>query len=254
MPTSKQRRDAAHRKLERQLQRRQELAAQRRRQTIIMSVIGAIVVVALGVWIVVANTEHDDATAATAKCTYVADSTSQGGPGVPTDTTPSNTGKIKLKVATTQGNMVFTLDRSLAPCAVNSWDHLVTAGFFSNSPCHRLTTSTLKVLQCGDPTGTGTGGPGYTFDEEKPTKSDPYPKGAIAMANSGSQGTTGSQFFICYESCSDALSNDYSLVGSVTSGLDVVQKVADAGSDNSNGTGDGKPNLPITITSITKAS
>lgn len=253
MSTSKQRRDAAHRKLERQLKRREELAAQRRRQTIIMSVVGAIVVVALGVWIVVANTEDDSKSTSAATCSYVADTQSQGGPGVPTDTTPPKTGTVKLKVATDQGNMEFTLDRSLAPCAVNSWDHLVTAGFYSNSPCHRLTTSQLKVLQCGDPTGTGTGGPGYSYDEEPPTASDPYPKGSIAMANSGSQGTTGSQFFICYASCSDALAKDYSLVGTVTSGLDVVQKVADAGSDNSNGQGDGKPNLPITITSITKA-
>lgn len=252
MSTSKQRRDAAHRKLERQLQRREELAAQRRKQTILMSVIGAVVVVALGVWIVVANTKDDTKAAASGKCDYVASAQSQGGPGVPKDTTPATSGKIKLKVTTDQGDMQFTLDRALAPCAVNSWDHLVTTNFYNNSPCHRLTTSQLKVLQCGDPTGTGTGGPGYSYDEEPPAKSNPYPKGSIAMANSGSKGTTGSQFFICYDSCNGALGTDYSLVGSVTSGLDVVQKVADAGSDNSNGDGDGKPKLPITITSIAK--
>ncbi len=251
MSTSKQRRDAAHRKLERQLQRREELAAQRRKQTILLSVIGAVVVVALGVWIVVANTK-DDAKAAAGKCDYVADAQSQGGPGVPKDTSPPTSGKVKLKVTTDRGDMQFTLDRALAPCAVNSWDHLVTTSFYNNSPCHRLTTSQLKVLQCGDPTGTGAGGPGYNYDEEPPTKSDPYPKGSIAMGNSGSKGTTGSQFFICYDSCNGALGTDYSLVGQVTSGLDVVQKVADAGSDNSNGSGDGKPKLPITITSIAK--
>ena len=251
MSTSKQRRDAAHRKLERQLQRREELAAQRRKQTILLSVIGAVVVVALGVWIVVANTTNDS-NAAAGKCDYVADAQSQGGPGAPKDTSPATSGKVKLKVTTDQGDMQFTLDRALAPCAVNSWDHLATTSFYDNSPCHRLTTSQLKVLQCGDPTGTGTGGPGYSYDEEPPTKSDPYPKGSIAMANSGSKGTTGSQFFICYDSCSGALGADYSLVGQVTSGLDVAQKVADAASDNSNGEGDGKPNLPITITSIAK--
>ena len=253
MSTSKQRRDAAHRKLERQLQRREELAAQRHKQTILLAVIGTVVVLALVVWIVIANTQDTKkATTAAGECAYTPDPQDQGGPGVPTDTNAKKSGDLKLKVTTDLGDMEFTLDRSLAPCAVNSWDHLVSKNFFANTTCHRLTTSELKVLQCGDPTGTGAGGPGYYYDEEKPTGDDPYPKGSLAMANTGSAGSTGSQFFICDDSCSGALAKDYTLVGTVTSGLDVVQKVADAGSDNSNGQNDGRPKLPITITSIAK--
>lgn len=258
MTTNKQRREAAQRKLERQLEKRAEEAAQRRRQTILLATIGAIVVVGLIITFVVVNSnEKKTVKADAAKCTYTAGTAAGGAvqPGLPADTDPPATGTQKLKVVTSQGDMQFTLNRADAKCAVNSWLHLVSKKFFDNTPCHRLTTGALSVLQCGDPTGTGTGGPGYSYAEQKPSGSDPYPKGSIAMANSGTAGSTGSQFFICYESCSATLGSaavPYSLVGTVSSGLDVVAKVAAAGSDNSNGQGDGKPNSPITITSISE--
>lgn len=258
MATNQQRREAAQRKLERQLQKRAEEAAQRRRQTILLATIGAIVVVGLIItFVVVNNSEKTTVKTNTAKCSYTA-GTAAGGPvqpGLPTDTNPPATGTQKLKVVTSQGDMEFTLNRADAKCAVNSWLHLVSKKFYDNTPCHRLTTGALSVLQCGDPTGTGTGGPGYSYAEEKPPGKDQYPKGSIAMANSGTAGSTGSQFFICYQSCSSTLGGaavPYSLVGTVDSGLDVVAKVAAAGSDNSNGQGDGKPKSPITITSITE--
>ena len=137
-----------------------------------------------------------------------------------------------------------------APCTTNSFRHLAEAKYFDGTSCHRLTTNNIFVLQCGDPTGTGSGGPGYQFGEENvPADGEKnYPAGTVAMANAGS-GTNGSQFFLVYKDTT--LPPGYTIFGTITKGLDVVQKVADAGSDDSNGDGDGKPKLPVTIETVT---
>jgi len=103
------------------------------------------------------------------------------------------------------------------------------------------------VLQCGDPTGTGTGGPGYAFDDEA-LEGASYPRGTVAMANSG-PGTNGSQFFLVY--ADTALPPDYTPLGTITSGLEVLERVAAAGSDDSNGPGDGRPRTPVQIRTLT---
>jgi peptidyl-prolyl cis-trans isomerase B (cyclophilin B) len=117
------------------------------------------------------------------------------------------------------------------------------------------------VLQCGDPTGTGSGGPGYGFNSENlaslkqvpitgsTTKLAVYPAGVIAMANTGAPGSNGSQFFIVYKSTE--LGDSYTPFGQISSGLNIVQAVAKAGSDNSNGTGDGHPKEKVQIESVT---
>ena len=103
------------------------------------------------------------------------------------------------------------------------------------------------MLQCGDPSGTGSGGPGYQFQDENLTGAT-YPAGTIAMANAG-PGTNGSQFFICFKD--SPLPASYTPWGKITSGMDVVTKIAAAGEDDSNGAGDGKPKQTVTIKSVT---
>ncbi len=148
--------------------------------------------------------------------------------------------------------MTFTLDGAAAPCNVQSIAYLATKGYYDNTPCHRLVTSGIYVLQCGDPTGTGSGGPGYTAKDENLTNADYSQVGTIAMANSGAD-TNGSQFFIICKDSSTGLQKTYTVIGKVTAGMDIVQKVAAAGEDDSNGTGDGKPKLAITFTKVTAA-
>jgi peptidyl-prolyl cis-trans isomerase B (cyclophilin B) len=125
---------------------------------------------------------------------------------------------------------------------------LAAKNFFSNTSCHRLVTSGIYVLQCGDPTGTGSGGPGYKFADENLSGAK-YTAGTVAMANAG-PGTNGSQFFLVYQN-SLSLPASYTPFGTIVSGLNIIQKVAKAGSDNSNGAGDGHPKEKVEIKSVT---
>ena len=144
--------------------------------------------------------------------------------------------------------MVIDLLNSKAPCTVNSFVYLASKNYFSNTHCHRLTTvSPLYVLQCGDPTGTGSGGPGYKFNDENLAGAK-YTQGTVAMANSGPD-TNGSQFFIVYKN--STLAPSYTPFGTVVKGLGIIQNVAKAGSDNSNGHGDGHPKEKVVIESVT---
>jgi peptidyl-prolyl cis-trans isomerase B (cyclophilin B) len=132
---------------------------------------------------------------------------------------------------------------------VSSFVSLAQQHFFDNTPCHRLTTSGIYVLQCGDPTGTGTGGPGYTIPDEL-TGRESYPAGTIAMANTGHPNTGGSQFFLVYRNT--PLPPQYTVFGHLSpAGLGVVQKVAARGTDNAFGAGDGHPKEKVTITRVT---
>jgi peptidyl-prolyl cis-trans isomerase B (cyclophilin B) len=171
---------------------------------------------------------------------------------------PTDPARIRAIVTTTQGSIGLDLDNGKAPCTVNNFTSLAKQGFFDNTKCHRLTTSAeLGVLQCGDPTGTGKGGPGYRFPNEYPTNqyrlTDPalkvpvlYPRGTLAMANSG-PGTNGSQFFLVYED--SQLAPTYTVFGTIDSaGLATLDKVAAGGV--ADGTEDGKPVLDATIKSV----
>jgi peptidyl-prolyl cis-trans isomerase B (cyclophilin B) len=152
------------------------------------------------------------------------------------------------KVVTNCGTLTIALDGKKAPHTVNSFEFLANRSYFTDTPCHRLTTSGIFVLQCGDPSGTGTGGPGYTIPDEN-LKGATYPAGSVAMANTGQPHTGGSQFFFVYAATD--LPPQYTPFGTVTSGLDVLKRIAAAGTDNSNGQGDGKPNQPVVIESFT---
>nr|WP_106849370.1 peptidylprolyl isomerase [Blastococcus sp. Marseille-P5729] len=260
MSTAKQRREAAHRKLERQIAKRQEAERQRKQQMIILSLVASVVVIGLVTWMAVAssNSSDEEANASGANagtpsevCGYVADGTGEPTVGMPSDEDLEETGTVDLAVATNRGELTIELDRSKAPCAVNSFVFLTEAHFFDNTICHRLTSGSFGVLQCGDPTGSGMGGPGYRFNEETPTAADPYPEGTVAMANSGQPGTTGSQFFICYTSCS-VLPPSYSAVGTVTEGLEVVKTIAAEGTDN--GSQDGAPMNEVRIETLSLAA
>jgi peptidyl-prolyl cis-trans isomerase B (cyclophilin B) len=268
--TSKQRREAARRKLEAQLIERQERARRRRQTNVIASVIGTLVVIAVVVGIViVTHSDNKKKTAATTAATTTAASTTPAATTaaaaaknpypckytksgtaarkvtIPTVTKPAKTGTVKLAVATTRGPMTFTLSRSTGPCAVASVLSLIQQKYYDKTPCHRLVNSGIYVLQCGDPTGKGTGGPGYTVNDEY-TGKETYGRGVIAMANTGAANSTGGQFFIIYKNSTAGLAKTYTVIGTVTAGLGVVDKEAASGlaADKT------APKLPITITSI----
>jgi peptidyl-prolyl cis-trans isomerase B (cyclophilin B) len=149
-------------------------------------------------------------------------------------------------IVTNCGTITVALDGKHAPHTVNSFVFLAGKHYFDNTKCHRLTTSGIFVLQCGDPTGTGTGGPGYEFRDENLTGAT-YPAGTVAMANAGA-GTNGSQFFFVY--ADTQLSPNYTPFGRVTAGLDILKTIAAKGSTPP---GDGAPNQPVVITSFTTA-
>ena len=132
-------------------------------------------------------------------------------------------------LATNCGDIVIDLVEDAAPATVGSFVFLAEEGYFDSTACHRLTTTGIQVLQCGDPTGTGTGGPGYTLPDENLPEDEQggYPVGTVAMANTGQPGTGGSQFFIVYGDT--PLPPLYTVFGTVTEGLDIVQEVAEAG-------------------------
>ncbi len=151
-----------------------------------------------------------------------------------------------MTIVTNLGTVVVQLDPAGAPCTVASFAYLAGKSYFDGTKCHRLVTRGIFVLQCGDPSGTEQGGPGYEFDDENlSATSGTYRAGTVAMANAG-PGTNGSQFFVVYRD--SPLPPQYTPFGRVTSGLDVVVGVASAGEDT--GTGDGHPKVPVTIQSL----
>lgn len=147
-------------------------------------------------------------------------------------------------LVTNCGNIVIATNGVKAPVTLTGLTALAKAGYFNASLCHRLTTSGLYVLQCGDPTATGNGGPSFTYrDENLPTGStNNYPAGTVAMANSGAN-TNGSQFFLVY--ANTTLGPNYTIWGKITSGLDIVKSIADAGVQG--GGADGTPVKTIAI-------
>ncbi len=288
MPTNKQRRESAQRHLQRQLDRRAEQAKRRRRNMGIVAALVAALVVAgvilLGTGVLGGGDDDPDAAAAsssspaasedtavpsaaaapstnadgTVTCDYAAAPASGGeiidvGTPPEADAVPAE-GTVDLTMATNQGDVGLTLDRASAPCAAQSFAFLAEEGFFDDTPCHRLVTQeTFGVLQCGDPTGSGSGGPSYRFAEEV-TPETAYPRGTIAMANSGTPGSTGSQFFLVFADAQ--LPPNYSVVGTVDeAGLKVLDTIAEAGNDGSfePSPGGGAPNEPVTIESMAAA-
>jgi cyclophilin family peptidyl-prolyl cis-trans isomerase len=283
VPTSKQRRQAAQRHLQKQLERRTELAKKRRRNLAVVATLVAVAVVVVAALVITGVFSGKDSTSqaagtsastsasgsapassaapttnadGTISCTYGPDKSGNtnlkdvGTPPSP-EKTPTQ-GTSTLLMSTNQGDLTLTLDRSKAPCAAASFAYLAQKKFFDGSSCHReVNEPTFGVLQCGDPSGTGSGGPTYKFAQEVPAGTT-YPRGTIAMANTGQPNSTGSQFFLCFTDTQ--LSPDYSPVGTVDqAGLAVLDKIAAAGNNGSfaSQAGGGAPNIPVTITTMT---
>ncbi|WP_316739683.1 peptidylprolyl isomerase [Streptomyces sp. MK7] len=270
------RRQLAREKFLRQQQRR--TAARRKartRNSVIASVLGVVVIgsVALYTTGVMKNDKKDDKANASADVTPSASATSKAPdpcekpakgsvkklswkkePAMTIDTSA----KYTMKLATTCGDIDVALKAAAAPHTVNSFGFLAGKGYFDHTKCHRLTTNGIYVLQCGDPTGTGTGGPGYTIPDEnlkdKSLKGNVYPAGTVAMANqynaSSNQGrhTGGSQFFLVYQD--SQLPPNYTPFGTVSeAGMKVLKKIAAAGENT--GAGDGAPNATVVINKAT---
>ncbi|PRQ11998.1 isomerase [Corynebacterium sp. 13CS0277] len=169
--------------------------------------------------------------------------------GVPT------TGAVTLTLKTNDGDIPMVLDRSVSPCTVNAITHMAKEKYYDNTVCHRITTQGIHVLQCGDPTGTGTGGPGFSFADEFPVNDESqntgtpvtYPRGSIAMANSGAN-TNGSQFFLNYGT--SPLPANYTYFGEVgEEGLKTLDTIAARGAEG--GVSDGAPAETVTIEQAT---
>ncbi|MGW5320507.1 peptidylprolyl isomerase [Rhodococcus pyridinivorans] len=287
MPSNAQRRQAAKRKLERQLERRAERERKRRRATIALSALGVIMVVGAGVALWGVNRGDDTATEAasndtsgseyaalpegrsepfpeTVNCSYPADGREPSKPAEPPRTegirtTGEGNTDVSVSVETNQGNIGLILHNDDSPCTVNSFLSLASQNYFDDTTCHRLTTSpSLQVLQCGDPSGSGSGGPGYQFANEFPTDQfaadDPaaqepmtYPRGTLAMANTGQPETNGSQFFLVYGD--SVLPPQYTVFGTIDeTGLATLDTIAAAGV--AGGAAEGTPALETTLTSV----
>ncbi len=181
------------------------------------------------------------------ECDYPEDGMGAAKPVDPPPTDATVSGEVPVTLTTTIGDLAATLDADTTPCTVNSFVSLAEQGYFDGVTCHRMTTAGIYVLQCGDPTGTGSGGPGYSFGDEL-SGSETYGAGTLAMANAGPD-TNGSQFFIVY--ADTQLSPAYTVFGQVDpAAVKAVKKVAKDGVDDANGPGDGHPLTEVTIDSV----
>ncbi|MGI8536999.1 MAG: peptidylprolyl isomerase [Mycobacteriales bacterium] len=281
MTSSKREKDLARQRAERQSARRAAAAAKRKqRNAAIASALAVILVAGVAVSLALATRSSDEDSVASGEpgaaasiepsapikpsadaepsaepavsptapgsCVYTTDGETAARPApLPPAEGVEFTKLFTATVTTNQGPLVLELDSTKAPCTVNSFRSLAAADYFADTPCHRLTASaTLKVLQCGDPTGTGTGGPGYAFADENLSGAT-YPRGTLAMANSGPD-TNGSQFFLVY--ADSQLPPAYTPFGTITSGLDILDRVAAGGVDPA---ADPAPVIPVQIMNVT---
>jgi peptidyl-prolyl cis-trans isomerase B (cyclophilin B) len=250
----------------------------RRKLSLITTVLGTVIVIGVAITSVVMLTNENDGRAASGaasaaaspansplpsasstqpaisgECAFTAAGAAGKNAAVPPAKVPT-TGTVTVTLRTNQGTLKFALDRKAAPCTVASFVSLVSQKFYDKSPCHRLVTSGIYVLQCGDPTGSGTGGPGYAVPDEA-TGRETYPAGTIAMARTSDANSGGSQFFIVYKDSPSLAQNlgtrQYTVFGKVIAGMPVANKIAAAGTNNGNGNGDGAPKLKTTIESMT---
>ena len=271
MVTSEQRRrQLAREKYERQAERRAEARQRTRRRNTVIGAALAVVVLAGGGAVVGGVFDSDDTKdpAAQAAPTQAADPSAAAttpavrkaveGCATPADGKPNGKqwaaepaltvdakSTYTATLDTNCGKVTIVLDAAKAPHTVNSFAFLSGEQYFDHVKCHRLTTDGIFVLQCGDPTGTGSGGPGYQFADENLTGAT-YPAGTVAMANAGA-GTNGSQFFLVYQDTQ--LPASYTPFGKITGGLDVLTKIAAAGTLD--GGQDGAPMADVTLNSVT---
>ncbi|MFD8483290.1 peptidylprolyl isomerase [Kitasatospora sp. NPDC059673] len=244
--SEQRRRQLAREKYERQMQARAEAATKRKKRNVVVASVAALVVLA-GVGATAAGVfgsdKKDDKKASAAPAPSESGKKWAAEPAMSIDAAAPYTATLDTSV----GKVTLSLDAAKAPHTVNSFVFLAGQQYFDNSTCHRLTTDGIFVLQCGDPTGTGRGGPGYQFQDENLTGAT-YPAGTVAMANAGPN-TNGSQFFLVYKDTQ--LPPQYTPFGKITGGLDVLQKVAEAGVKG--GQTDGPPATPVDLKAVTAA-
>ncbi|WP_329570352.1 peptidylprolyl isomerase [Kitasatospora sp. NBC_01266] len=270
--SEQRRRQLAREKYERQQKARVEAASKAKRRNAVLGAAVAVVVLAGGgAWaggVFKSDSKKSD-TANAAPSQPAAGTGAPSAPASPVDvkgcTTPAagqpngkqwkaepamaidTSAKYNVTLNTSCGAVTLQLDPSKAPHTVNSFVFLAGQNYFDHTKCHRLTTSGIYVLQCGDPTGTGSGTPGYSFTDENLTGAT-YPAGTVAMANSGPN-TNGSQFFLVYKDTQ--LPPSYTPFGKITGGMDVLNNIAAGGVQG--GTGDGAPNANVVLNSVTAA-
>jgi peptidyl-prolyl cis-trans isomerase B (cyclophilin B) len=241
--SSKREREYERRRYEKWQERQAKARARHHRQRVIAGSVAGALVLVVGIGTAIALTREDAAPGADA--TAVPTDASTPGPTATPRTGNGGvlpaaslaegrewTGSIDLS----QGAVGISLDGAAAPQAVANFVTLAQEGYFDGTSCHRLVTPDtggMGVLQCGDPTATGQGGPGYTWGPiENAPADDVYPAGTIAMARVGDDGSSmGSQFFLVFEDSkipSDS-AGGYTVFGHITSGMDVLQAIADAG-------------------------
>ena len=284
MATSKREKELARQRAERQAARRAAAAQRRKQRTAIIASVAAVTLVAVAALAVAFSLRPDDPTTlagagtevtepadgatepadgaspageetepadgsteapAPGECTYTETTTpaAKEVPALPPPTDVETEQPFVATLDTNQGVIEFDLLTSEAPCTVNNMRSLAHFQYYDDTPCHRLTTAGIFVLQCGDPSGTGNGGPGYQFADEN-LEGATYERGTVAMANSG-PGTNGSQFFLVYQD--SQLPPNYTPFGRITKGLDVLDKIAEAGATPE---GDGEPNLEVQIETL----
>lgn len=280
--SNKQRREEAKHNLDVALKRRNR-AEKAQPLSVVMASLAVLVVLIGGIWFAATRTPSTDNSAdaaatttstqapeyaalATARqtpladtvtCTYPAKGEAAKQVKTPQTANVSTKGTVTVTLNTSAGEIPMELDRSVSPCTVNAIVSLASQKYFDNTVCHRLTTQGIHVLQCGDPTGTGTGGPGFEFANEFPTdeadgSSTPvnYQRGTIAMANAGKD-TNGSQFFLNYDD--SPLPPNYTYFGQISEeGLKTLDKIAEGGVQG--GGADGTPAEEVKINSATVAS
>lgn len=247
--SSKRQRENARKRHEKWLARQAQRRAERRRRLMITgAVVGGVVLVGAVVLVLDATGAFDTGSAA---------ADTPAAPDASTHTLPDPSvaeGRTwTADLTTTAGDLTLELDGAAAPQAVASFVTLAQDGYFDDTSCHRLTTERdgIFVLQCGDPTGTGTGGPGYFFGPiENAPPDDVYPAGTVAMARMGNDPQSmGSQFFLVYQDSTipSDRAGGYTVFGTITAGMDVLQDVADAGI--AEGTG-AQPATEVTIEGV----
>ncbi|MBK0371413.1 peptidylprolyl isomerase [Streptomyces sp. CB04723] len=256
MSSSEQRRrQLAREKFERQQKRREEARRRTKRITAIVAASVAVVaVVGVSAFVVAGKKDDDkdkksDAAASQSPAPEPSESESKAPlPPMKID----KKAKYTLSLTTSQGDIGFSMDAAKTPQTVNSFKALADKGYFDGTKCHRLTTQGIFVLQCGDPKGDGTGGPGYTIPDENldalgkagADGSVVYPPGTVAMANTGQPNSGGSQFFLVYKETK--LPPTYTPFGTMDdASLKAVQKVGEAGVEG--GAGDGAPKKAVTV-------
>jgi peptidyl-prolyl cis-trans isomerase B (cyclophilin B) len=263
--SSRRRREVARARYERQLARREADRMRARRRQAVVAAIAAVALV-IGGTFALANTLRGDEPDTSAADQPTATPSASASPGTPKSCAYTKSGRPARPVAlptfdakaaarpytatirTNRGDVSLQALTADAPCAAYSFRYLAVKNFFDRTPCPRVSnTATFGILQCGDPTGTTSGGPGYRFPDEN-LEGAAYPAGSVAMANSGPD-TNGSQFFLVFKNTQ--LSPNYTPFARITKGLDVLTKVGAAGDDGSNPAGGGKPKLPVTIEDVT---